>query len=314
MLVVQVATLKEDNLGNMVAQVANPMLSEGGEFSVALKAEGTVWTWGKNHKGQLGNDTIIDSDTPVSVLAQGAATLDVLTGIVSVAAGEDHAIAVDKNGVVWAWGSNEHGQLGQGAGFTQDHSNIALQVPGLPTDVVRVAAGKGYSLALTLKGNVWAFGYNDKGQLGIGYTGNVRRYTFTDDDRLINNIAAEWTPRVFEFEDINPYLEDTEGNKELPQTMVFYDYDQYLEELEAYNEEQDKIASGEITPTEAVLTKPVYTCDVPTPMQVLMGDNVSKQVYMNHIVAISAGDGHRVSVHPPCAVWSPLFGGQASIF
>jgi uncharacterized repeat protein (TIGR02543 family) len=73
---------------------------------MALKADGTVWAWGDNEDGQLGDGTTIDRHTPVQVLD--------LNGVTAVSAGWDYSLALKGDGSVWAWGLNEDGQLGDG--------------------------------------------------------------------------------------------------------------------------------------------------------------------------------------------------------
>jgi alpha-tubulin suppressor-like RCC1 family protein len=77
----------------------NVVSAAAGEYhSLALKSDGTIWAWGENYDGQLGNGTTISSDIPVRVKE--------LNGIVAVAAGDFHSIALKSDGTVWAWGEN----------------------------------------------------------------------------------------------------------------------------------------------------------------------------------------------------------------
>jgi YD repeat-containing protein len=127
----------------------------GMDYSVALKSDGTVWAWGANSYGQLGDGTTIDKSTPVQ--ASG------LTDIIAIVAGSFHTVALKSDGTVWAWGFNGCGQLGDGT--TMDKST-PVQVSGL-TDIDDIAAGREYTVALR-GGTVWAWGYNGFGQLGDG--------------------------------------------------------------------------------------------------------------------------------------------------
>jgi len=81
-------------------------ISAGGYRTVALKNDGTVWAWGKNYYGQLGDGTTIDSYTPVRVSG--------LTDVIAISAGESHTIALKNDRTIWAWGRNYYGQLGDG--------------------------------------------------------------------------------------------------------------------------------------------------------------------------------------------------------
>jgi hypothetical protein len=124
-----------------------------------LKNDGTVWAWGYNPDGQLGNRTYSDSNVPVQVLG--------LTGVTAIAGGGYHSLALKSDGTVWAWGRNDYGQLGNG---TNSDSNVPVQVANL-TRVTAIAGGYGYrSLALKSDGTVWAWGYNYYGERGNGTT------------------------------------------------------------------------------------------------------------------------------------------------
>jgi alpha-tubulin suppressor-like RCC1 family protein len=133
-------------------------LAAGLVHSLAAKNDGTVWAWGGNEAGQLGDGTITNHSTPIQV---GGG----LTGVVSLAAGSYHSLAVKNDGTVWAWGSNGLGQLGDGT--TTNHS-LPIQVSGGMTATREVAAGDQYSLALKSDGSVWAWGSNQQGELGNG--------------------------------------------------------------------------------------------------------------------------------------------------
>ena len=111
-------------------------VSSSGSHSVALKSDGTVWTWGVNNYGQLGDGTTTDSPTPVQVLG--------LTDVTVVAAGGVQTAALKSDGTVWAWGSNVYGQLGDG---TTTQSAIPVQASGL-TGVTAISSGGYHTVAL----------------------------------------------------------------------------------------------------------------------------------------------------------------------
>jgi len=128
------------------------------DHSLALKKDGTVWAWGDNANGELGNGTTNSSNVPIQVKD--------LTGVAAISAGDpSFSVALKKDGTVWAWGDNESGQLGNG---TTNRSNTPVQVKGL-TGVTQISAG-GYSFCLALKndGTVWAWGWGLNGELGNG--------------------------------------------------------------------------------------------------------------------------------------------------
>lgn len=125
----------------------------GNDFTIALRHDGTVLSWGSDYYGELGrNGCDTDYISPSTYCVRpGQLTL---TGIVAIAAGGAHAITVKADGSVWAWGRNDHGQVGDG---TMTSRSLPVQVTGL-TNVVAVAAGHDHSLALRSDGTVWAWG------------------------------------------------------------------------------------------------------------------------------------------------------------
>ena len=128
-------------------------IAAGYSHVLVLKSDGTVWAWGTNIDGELGNGTNIDSNIPVQVSG--------LTGVVAIAATGDcngeHSMALKSDGTVWVWGLNNLGQLCQVN--NKDNSNIPLQVSAL-TDVVDIAAGSNYCMALKSDGTIWEWGLN----------------------------------------------------------------------------------------------------------------------------------------------------------
>ena len=141
------------DLTNIVA------IAAGNTFSLALRSDGTVWAWGQDNFGQLGDNGSTDRVFPVQVKA----TADTfLTGIVGIAAGEAHALALEGDGTVVAWGFGDYGQLGNG---TNARVNLPVAVSGL-SGVGQIAAGRGHSVALLRDGTVRTWGLNSSGQLG----------------------------------------------------------------------------------------------------------------------------------------------------
>ena len=117
-----------------------------------------MWAWGNNSRGQLGDDTTVNSASPVQV--QG---LPSGSKAIAVAAGNGHSVALLESGTVWGWGSNDGGQLGDG---TQTDRLTPVQVSGLP-DVTAISSNSGSNLALAIDGSVWGWGLNYEGQLGL---------------------------------------------------------------------------------------------------------------------------------------------------
>ena len=131
--------------------------------SVALRSDGTTWTWGANGDGQLGHGDLVQRTVPAQVTGVEA------TGLVYVSAGYSHVIALRADGAVVAWGRNAVGQIGVvGDGTANDDQTVPVVVPGLPHDIVEVVGGSEHSLALSADGRVFAWGRNQYGNLGNG--------------------------------------------------------------------------------------------------------------------------------------------------
>ena len=124
--------------------------------TAAIKTDNTVWTWGWNAYGQLGDGTYNQRVVPAQVPG--------LSGVIAIASGEIHTAAVKSDGTVWTWGWNNYGQLGDGSGAPRPSP---VQTAGL-TNVVAVAASVFHTVALKADGTVWAWGWNNYGQLGDG--------------------------------------------------------------------------------------------------------------------------------------------------
>ena len=146
-------------------------VAAGANFSLALMKDGTVYAWGYDGYGQLGTSlTSGQSATPVQVtLASG----DPLANVVAIAAGSNHALALLKDGSVYAWGRNYEGQLGNGS-TSNTSTPVRVADPSDSTrnlaNITAIAAGGYHSLFLTASGTVYATGDNDNGQLGDGTT------------------------------------------------------------------------------------------------------------------------------------------------
>ena len=148
-------------------------IAAGCAYSMALDVSGTMWTWGDNSVGQLGDGTTTSRFFPRPVSSLG-------TGAVAIAAGRQHALAVLGDGRVQAWGDDSSGQLGDGfpevvlsPSATSRTSSGSASSPVLVsdlTDVGTVAAGGNHSVAVTKAGAVWAWGANDRHQLGNNTT------------------------------------------------------------------------------------------------------------------------------------------------
>jgi alpha-tubulin suppressor-like RCC1 family protein len=155
-------------------------IAAGGSHSLAVVNDGPdpsnpdtarVWAWGYNILGQLGDGTIIDKPNAVQILVD--TNNAPFKGVIAVAAGADHSLALKSDGTVWAWGFNFFGQLGNGVLGSNDPVTRPVQVlvgPAPGTPLVLSANAKIFAIgnhSLAINGNtVWAWGDNTFGQLG----------------------------------------------------------------------------------------------------------------------------------------------------
>jgi len=155
-----------DALGNPITGIQRVVL--GTYFTVALKDDGTMLAWGNNTQGQLGDGTTVTKVNPVVV---ADALGNPITGIQSIAAGLNHALALKNDGTMLAWGVNNLGQLGDGTTLSKSNPVVVTDALGSPiSGVISVTAGDNYNVALKNDGTMLAWGYNNVGQLGDGTT------------------------------------------------------------------------------------------------------------------------------------------------
>ena len=131
-------------------------IAAGNYHTLALKIDGSLWAWGYNVAGQLGDGTTTGSWIPKQIIA---------SGVTAITAGESYSLAIKADGSLWAWGKNTYGQLGDD---TTTDSLVPKQI--IASGVQAVAAGYGHNIALKTDGSLWAWGHNWSGALGDGTT------------------------------------------------------------------------------------------------------------------------------------------------
>lgn len=130
----------------------------GLEYGLAIKENGTLWGWGANSFGMLGDGTGETRKSPVQIGTDANWS--------KISAGVVHTLALKSDGTLWAWGRNNEGQIGDG---TYTIRAVPTQV-GIDTDWTEISAGQRHSVAKKANGSLWAWGVYDNGQLGLGAT------------------------------------------------------------------------------------------------------------------------------------------------
>ena len=132
----------------------------GGYFTAAIKTDGTLWTWGSNGYGRLGDNTTVNRSTPVQTLNGG-------TNWKQVSGGSGHIAAIKTDGTLWTWGNNSNGKLGTND-TTQRRTPVQTFVEG--TNWNQVACGAFLTAAIKTDGTLWTWGNNGYGGLGTNDT------------------------------------------------------------------------------------------------------------------------------------------------
>lgn len=149
----------EQSRKNVPVQIGNDSdwvsVTVGSNFSLAIKSDGSLWSWGQNWYGQLCNGSFEYGFTPMQVGNS--------TDWKAISAGDIHALAVKNDGTLWAWGANE---IVRGNGW--DYYQITPAQVGTDTDWSSVSAGRLHSAAIKTNGTLWSWGNNWQGVLGDG--------------------------------------------------------------------------------------------------------------------------------------------------
>ena len=131
-------------------------ISHTGYHHTAIKTDGTLWVWGYNAYGQLGDNTIVPKSSPVQTIAGG-------TNWKYVSGGQFHTAAIKTDGTLWTWGYDFNGQLGDN---TQVNKSSPVQTIAGGTNWKQVSMAHRHFAALKTDGTLWTCGYNVQGGLG----------------------------------------------------------------------------------------------------------------------------------------------------
>jgi alpha-tubulin suppressor-like RCC1 family protein len=161
--------------------ITRNVVSAGLSHSLAITADGTLWAWGANSAGQLGDGTTIPRHAPVRIMEN----------VASVSAGPTYTLAITNDGVLWAWGANETGQLGDGSRETR------LLPTKIMSGVIYVSATtsdigyflSNHTMAITHDNVLWGWGRNSSGQLGDG-TRTTRNYPVRIKENVVSVSAG----------------------------------------------------------------------------------------------------------------------------
>jgi len=134
----------------------------GRNHTAAIKTDGTLWTWGNNSNGPLGDNTLTNRSTPVTTFAGG-------TNWKQVAGGQTYTAAIKTDGTLWTWGIGTSGQLGDNTG-TSRSTPVTTFAGG--TNWKQVASGQSHTAAIKTDGTLWTWGLSSNGPLGDNAANN----------------------------------------------------------------------------------------------------------------------------------------------
>ena len=189
-------------------------LSAGANFALALSGTGTVWSWGGNSAGQLGNGLTTDQPYARLVMLSGTVgtpSANPLRDVEAIASGSAHSVVIRRsatqNGTVFCWGQQQLGRLGNAITSGSVNTSVAVRWPvpvrtgtsatsGTLSNIIQIAAGPSHTLALAANGELWAWGDNGDGQLGFpvgsgtaGYRTHAVRVTGSTGNALSNIVS-----------------------------------------------------------------------------------------------------------------------------
>ncbi|MCZ4497445.1 MAG: hypothetical protein JWM25_2030, partial [Thermoleophilia bacterium] len=175
---VQVTTAPATPLTDIVA------IAAGMDHGIALRADGTVWAWGQNNEGQLGDGSITPRSRAVQSTYTGGAPL---TDMLQVAGGDDQSYVLRADGTIWAFGNNGAGQLGDNSGLRQTRAVQSRYADNsFLTNIIQVAASGANATVLRSDGTVWSW--------GIGLGGRNGDNTANQRNRAVQSLYSGGAP------------------------------------------------------------------------------------------------------------------------
>ncbi|MCL2173995.1 IPT/TIG domain-containing protein, partial [Candidatus Saccharibacteria bacterium] len=180
---------------NPVYGLSFAKVETGSESSYAIDSSGDLWVWGRNNVGQLGDGTNVTSPIPINLSAESTTTV-YGTKFETVSSGIMCVFAIDSSGLLWAWGSNSMGQLGDSSGV---NSPVPIMLSGDPTNPIygrqfsSVTAGTNHVLAIDEFGELWTWGNNTNGQLGNNNTTSLPTSLSADSTNPLHSLRFQAT-------------------------------------------------------------------------------------------------------------------------
>ncbi len=156
------------------------MISAGGQHNCSIKnVDGSLWCWGNNENGQLGNSTTTTASSPRSISSESWQT---------VVTGDEHSCGIDENSALYCWGKNDAGQVGNGTTITQEEP-VAISTNA---DWRDISLGTNHSCAIKDDNTLWCWGSNTSLQLGHSTTNNRRPSLLSKTNADESIVTEKW--------------------------------------------------------------------------------------------------------------------------
>ena len=278
-------------------------IAAGGDNSLFLKSDGSLWGMGYNDYGQLGDGTYNQTNCPEQIVA---------SNVTAIAAGAIHSLFLKSDGSLWGMGYNGNGELGNGT--YNSMTNRPQQI--VASNVKAIAAGDGHSLFLKSNGSLWAMGFNSSGQLGDGTYNNAN----LPQQIVASNvtaIAAGWGHSLFVKNDGSLWAVGSDEYGQLGDgTSGTYDYTNRPQQIVASN--VTAIGAGEFHSLFVKSDGSLW--GMGNDYQGELGDgtymtvtpyctNQPEQILSSNVVAVAAGQFHSLLLKNDGSLWATGYNG-----
>ena len=270
-------------------------IATGASYTLGLDSAGQIHAWGLNTNGQLGNNTLTQSQIPINISTVATGSIyngGVIKTIVAIIAGAAHTLALDSTGQVHAWGANASGQLGNNtlSGNSGTNQTIPINISTIISSslynktIVTIAAGNQHNIAIDSTGQIHAWGYNGQGQLG-----NIT----TTNSPIPINISTIATSSIYKM------------------TITAVALGGYYSTVIDSNGEVHAWGANNVGQLGNNTT--AYSSPTPVNISIIASGSIYNNGIIKRIIAIAAGDSHTLAIDSVGYIHAWGFNGQGQL-